>query len=185
MATNNHSTLMGLSCNTLEGHVATTKYINQFLQEHKFPELDHLMEENVEGKSLSNLFENIGIWFYSTRFRNHQNTWLWDSSKEEKLKRVKEVFKWKFPTHKVFPPSQHNCFSEMKGWFKKYCKHCWFKDTDVFRVRKSEPLYRDLSLNKTAVRTNYWGKYFVCWEFSLKNFFHSLNTSVSLNQHTL
>ena len=66
MVTNASLARLGLACKTLEGHAAATNYINQFLQENNFPELDQLTEEHVEGVNFSNLFENTGIWFSST-----------------------------------------------------------------------------------------------------------------------
>ena len=137
MVTNASIARLGLACKTLEGHAAAINYINQSLQEINFPELDQLTEEHVEGVNFSNLFENIGIWFSSTCFRTNQNTWLGNVSKEEQFKRMKEVFKRRFPTHKVFAPNQHDWFAELRGRFKKSCKHCWIEDTDFFKVRKS------------------------------------------------
>ena len=88
--TNNDSTArMGLDCNNLEVHAAATKYINQFLQEHNFLELDQLTEEHVEGENFSNLLENIIIWSSRTHFRTRQNTWLGNASKEEQFNRIK------------------------------------------------------------------------------------------------
>ena len=111
----------------------------------------------MEVENYSNLFANIFIWFSRTRFRTHHNNWLGNASKEEHFKRTKQVFKRRLPTHEVFPPSQHDWFAYLKGQFDKSCKRCWIEEIDMFKVRKSEPLYCDLIFNKTAVRANYWG----------------------------
>ena len=76
MSTNAAPDQLGLVRYILKVQTAATNYINQFLQEHKFPELEHLAEEHVEGEIFSKLFENISIWFSRTRFQNHQNTLL-------------------------------------------------------------------------------------------------------------
>ena len=61
METNYLNAHLGLGHETLELHAAATKWINQFLQEHNFPELDQMTQEHAEGKKFSNLFENIRI----------------------------------------------------------------------------------------------------------------------------
>ena len=137
MITNAALAHLRLACNTLEGHATATNYINQFLQENNFPDLDQLTEEHMKGVNLSNLFENIGIWFSSSCFRTNQNTWFGNVYIKKQFKRMKEVFKCRLPTHKVFAPIQHDWFAELKIRFKKSCKHCWIEDTNVFEVRKS------------------------------------------------
>ena len=108
---------------TLEGHTVATNNINQFVQEHNFPELDQLTEKHVEGKFFFNLFENVEIWFSSTHFRTNNNAWIGNSSEEEKFKIIKEAFKHQLPTHELFAPSQNGWFAELKSRFKKFCKH--------------------------------------------------------------
>ena len=53
MAINESPYHLGMASKTLEGHDAATNYINQFLREHNFLELDQMKEEHVEGDNFS------------------------------------------------------------------------------------------------------------------------------------
>ena len=61
MTTNDPPYLLWLSHKTLEVHAAATNYINQFLQKHKFTELDQLTEEHVEGENFSTCLRIFSI----------------------------------------------------------------------------------------------------------------------------
>ena len=52
---------MWLYHKTLEVHDATTNYINQFLQNKNFPNIDQLTEEHMEGENFSTCLRIFSI----------------------------------------------------------------------------------------------------------------------------
>ncbi len=147
---------MGRSSNTLEGYDTAKVYIERYLKANGFPTLDNLTYEHVEGDHLCNLLESIGHWLASTTFRTQQNTWLGNKSKSTYFKATKSVFQHIFREHELFN-SDGDWWTDMMSRFKKECKRNWIEDDDVSDIRKSEPLYRDLDANKSAIRAKYAG----------------------------
>lgn len=150
------ATGFGRSKKTLENYDGAIGFIDKYLAEKNFPPFKDLEDEHVEADHLENLIENIGWWFAETRFRTNQNTWLGKSSKHERFKQMKECFKLKFKDHELFEGNQ-SWFADLLGRFDKTCDRLWIQDPNISEERKSEPLYRDLDQNRSAIRAKYMG----------------------------
>ena len=78
-----------------------------------------------------------------------------NSTKETYLKNAKQVFIQQFPNNEVFKNNNDDWWSNLFIDFKKECKRSRIIDPAIAETRKSEPLYRDLSVNMTAIRAKY------------------------------
>ena len=137
---------------TAEGYSGGLLYINKFLNEKKFPQFCDLTEEHVEGDHMANFLDNIFHWFATTSFKIPSG-WLANSSKETRFKQIKQVFKEKFSRHELMHNEDY--WVDTKKWFDKKIKNHRMNDTEVVELRKSVPLYRDLSTRNTAMRAKY------------------------------
>lgn len=154
---------LGVADNTKIGRETARTYINNYLITRKpfgdddIKSLDDLTDLHVEGEHLQNLVHGFYYWLASTPFWTRQKTHLSTKNKEAYFKSAKQVFKLKFPHHDLFQAHNKEWHEEMTTKFTKECNRSRILDTDVIEVRKSEPLYRDVSTNVTAIRAKYWG----------------------------
>ena len=145
---------LGQSEKTKEGRVTAIKYINQWLEQNEYPLFDELTLEWVEGDNLYIMVLNIGHWFARGNFPTRQNTFLANSSKDTIFKNMKECFKEKFGReHDLF--KDDTWFAEIKVGFNDECTRHVLEDPDVSNGRKSEPLYRDVTSDKSFLRAKY------------------------------
>ena len=68
---------------------------------------------------------------------------------------MKGVFANKFPNHHLFAANVPDWFQDMHQRFLKEADRCRIDDPAVAEGRKSEPIYRDLSENRTGVRAKF------------------------------
>ncbi len=80
-----------------------------------------------------------------------QHTYLASSSKDTIFKNIKECFKEKFGrVHPLFIQDPASTwFAEIKVGFKDECTRHVMEDPNVSSDRKSEPLYRDVTSDRS------------------------------------
>lgn len=157
------SKTMGQSEKTAAGNATAKGYINRYLVEESplgdetVGTFDDITMEHIEGEHLKNFFYGFCYWLATTAFFTSHKTYLSTSNKETYFKRAKMALKEKFPDHDLFGLQHVEWFAELKAKFMKECNRSRSEDAEIAEERKSEPLYRDLSTELTAVRAKYLG----------------------------
>ena len=137
---------------TAIGYRGAIVYINKWLALKDFPQFCDLTDEHVQEDHLSNFLDNIYHWFATTSFPNPTG-YMANTSKDTKFSQIKQVFKNSFPTHSLWKNEEY--WKETKKWYEMKCKNSRMNDPEVVEIRKSVPLYRDLSGRNTSVRAKF------------------------------
>jgi hypothetical protein len=158
---------MGVSDNRDKNIVTARNWLNRYLMSdsesealytnNNYPKLlSSFTDEHVEGDHLTMLLEAAGVWLASNAFRTRQNSWLEKGCKKEFFKNWVIVLTGMFPHHPSFKCT-NDWFPDILKRFMKHCVRSRLDDPAIADERKSEPLYRNVSENKTAVRAKYHG----------------------------
>ena len=78
---------------------------------------------------------------------------MMQSGKETKFDQIKDD---QFKTHTLWNDTEY--FKTTKKWFRKKCERKQIVDPEITELRKSIPLYKDLSQSNTLVRQKYRGE---------------------------
>ena len=139
----------------LEKYLVSASNDDQIHTNTNYPSsLQLITEEHVEEDHLALFIEAAGWWLSSNSFWTRQNTWLCKRAKTEFFKSWKEILKKMFPRHPAFMGSQ-DWWTEINKRFTKHCDRARQEDPAIAEERKSEPLYRDLSKNRTAIQAKF------------------------------
>jgi len=137
----------------VEGYQTGLTYTNKYLELYDYPPFDELSFEAVENEFLQELLGSIGTYVAGTNFVKRGGGYVAESAKLTYFKAIKEIFKHKFPTHSAWNDKQW--WTDMRKDFETHAKRHHIEDTDITVIRKSEPLYRDLDDDATALRAKY------------------------------
>jgi hypothetical protein len=156
---------LGISENTANTRATGRKYLNQFMREEQpfgddnIQTMDMLTPAYVDGDNLERFIQRFYTWLGSTAFWTSQNTWLSTENKIQYRKYAKQALREQFPTHPIFGAAYAEWHEEIEKNFKKTCKRSRQDDDNITEVRKSEPLYRDVTSrdNCAAIRAKYLG----------------------------
>lgn len=120
---------------------------------------EQLTPEHVEGDNLQKFMRGFYIWLAETPFSTKQNTWLATDQKVLYQRSAKQVMRERFKDHDLFSVQNNDWHEEITALFKKQCQRSRYLDDNINEVRKSEPLYRDVSDRNhcTAIRAKYLG----------------------------
>ena len=155
---------MGKSDKTVQGYGTALSYIKRYLVSSSnvsYPKKwEDFTEEHGEGDQPRIILQRIGLWLGTTAFKIGQsNKFLSEKNKVTYYKGMKEVVKLRYPNNTLFAPNSHDWFKPLKKSFEKICKRNKIESPEEAEYRTSEPLYRDLSKQRTAVRAKFGGDY--------------------------
>ena len=156
---------LGVSSNTVANRQTGLAYINRYLREaapfgdDNIETFDQITDLHMEGDNLQRLVHGFYLWLANTAIRTNQQTWLSTDKKVQYQKYAKQVMKEKFPLHSLFSAEYNEWHEDMVKKFKAQCDRSRQLDENIHEVRKSEPLYRDISDRDkcTAVRAKFLG----------------------------
>jgi hypothetical protein len=141
--------------------------VPEFFTNTNYPSLlSSLTEEHVEGDNLCIFMEAAGIWLASNEFSTRQGSCLLSTCKKEFFKNWVAVLKIAFPRHPMLQGTTNEWFPDMLRRFMKHCSRSRQDNIAIAEDRKSEPLYRNVSLDKSAIRAKYHGVYQVHCELT-------------------
>jgi hypothetical protein len=139
---------------TNDGYANGLKYIEMFLKAKELPSFSELTDEDVEADHLQNFIDNMMHWLATTQFPTRAG-YLDKTSKVTYFSNAKSVWKYRFPKREDLWKNDEY-WRELTADFKKKCDNSRMADPNVEELRKSAPLYRDLSGARcTAVRAKY------------------------------
>eukprot|EP00956_Cyclotella_meneghiniana_P004276 scaffold5246_cov75-Cyclotella_meneghiniana.AAC.1 len=118
---------------TQQNYKTAAKYIDKWLAENDHVTFEELTYEHVEADHLQNFVENIMFWLAVTPFKTNTG--------------------WLTTDVKVRAANKEAWWNEQKKDFKKSCKRSRIADPSVEEMRKSAPLYRDVSKARTLSTT--------------------------------
>ena len=157
---------LGVSAKTLGNHKTGLTYINRYLSEaapfgddNILDTFDQLPTLHVEGDNLRRFVHGFYVWLANTAIRTTQQTWLSSDKKVHYQKYVKQVIKERFHQNPLFSVEYNEWHEEMVKKFKVQRDRSRQLDENIHEVRKSEPLYRDISNRDkcAAVRAKFLG----------------------------
>lgn len=118
--------------------------------------LNELTFEYLEGDRMPIFLNAFGLWLSANKFKTRIKTWLAPTVKVDYFKNAKEVLKDMFPEHTLFLAGRtDDWFIELKKKMEKQCNRTKSEDPEQTEERKSEPLYRDVSTDRTVTRAKY------------------------------
>ena len=95
---------------------------------------------------MAHYLENIFHWLAVTNFEWKPGLYLVPSGKDTKYYQIIKLFQDKFKDHSHW--NDNDWKKSTHAWFMKKCKREHIVDPDTEEVRKSVPLYKDLTSNK-------------------------------------